>query len=287
MIESLTKLPDDPMTRCDVAIVGAGAAGLATAIFAGRSIPGVRLIVLEGARKPGAKILVSGGGRCNVTNAAVSERDFWGGRPTIVRQVLRGFPVADTVAFFAALGVPLHEEPAGKLFPDSNRSRDVLEALLRETERLGIPLLTDHRVVAVTAEPGGFSVRTRAAAFTAAAVVLAAGGNALPKSGSDGSGVRLAQALGHTIVPTTPALAPLRIDPAAMHARLSGVTHEAELTLWDGDRVAIRLTGPLLWTHFGISGPVALNISRHWARAVLNGGRPRLTVSFCPAWKRG
>ena len=85
---------------CDVAIVGAGAAGLATAIFAGRFNRSRSLVLLDGARKPGAKILVSGGTRCNVTNVTVTERDFWGGRAAVIRRVLRALPVADTVAFF-------------------------------------------------------------------------------------------------------------------------------------------------------------------------------------------
>src|SRR5215204_6446053 len=113
-------LPD----TCDVAVVGAGAAGLAAGIFARRANPALDVAVLDGAVKPGAKILVSGGGRCNVTNSVVAETDFWGGKRTIVRRVLRGLTVADTVAFFRELGVSLHEEAGGKLFPDSNQARE-------------------------------------------------------------------------------------------------------------------------------------------------------------------
>src|SRR5499427_4363966 len=116
---------------CDVAIVGGGAAGLATGLFTRRFNPSLSVVVLEGARAPGAKILVSGGSRCNVTNASVTERDFWGGPSPLVRRVLRAFTVADTVAFFREIGVALHEEAGGKLFPDTNRARDVLDALLR------------------------------------------------------------------------------------------------------------------------------------------------------------
>ena len=123
--DALTAMTDDPVV--DVAIVGAGAAGLATAIFTKRRNPARRVIVFEGARRPGAKILVSGGSRCNVTNSVVTESDFNGGRAPIVRRILRSLPVPDTVRFFADLGVSLHEEPGGKLFPDSNRSRDVLD----------------------------------------------------------------------------------------------------------------------------------------------------------------
>src|SRR5882757_8981694 len=114
---------------CDVAIVGAGAAGLAAAIFARRFDRARSVVLLDGARAPGAKILVSGGSRCNVTNSAVSEQDFWGGPPFVIRRVLRAFPVDQTVAFFREIGVNLHEEADGKLFPDSNRAADVLNAL--------------------------------------------------------------------------------------------------------------------------------------------------------------
>src|SRR6188472_123705 len=105
------------MTRfseADVAVVGAGAAGLATAIFIGRSNPGLKVVLLDGARRPGAKILVSGGGRCNVTNRVVTEHDFWGGRRSVIKRVLETFTADDAIAFFRELGVPLREEAGGK-----------------------------------------------------------------------------------------------------------------------------------------------------------------------------
>jgi predicted Rossmann fold flavoprotein len=247
----------------------------------------LRVSLLDTARKPGAKILVSGGSRCNVTNAVVSEADFWGGRRTIVRQILRALPVSETVAFFRELGVPLHEEADGKLFPDSNRARDVLEALLRESSDRGVRLLTDHRVRDVTRAAEGFTVSTSHGDLRALAVVLATGGRSLPKSGSDGAGYAIAERLGHTVVPTTPGLAPLLLSnegssSRTFHAEVSGVAHEVELTVWvDGAR-ATRLSGPLLWTHFGISGPVAMNASRHWARADFEGKRVAITANFCP-----
>ena len=175
-----------------MAIVGAGAAGLATAIFARRFVPSLRVSLLDTAKRPGAKILVSGGSRCNVTNTVVSDRDFWGGRRTIVRQILRALPVSETVAFFRELGVPLHEEADGKLFPDSNRARDVLDALLRESSARGVQLLADHRVLDVARAADGFTVSTARGDLQAAAVVLATGGRSLPKSGSDGAGYAVA-----------------------------------------------------------------------------------------------
>jgi predicted Rossmann fold flavoprotein len=261
-------------------VVGGGAAGLATAIFTRRLHPHASVVLLDGASRLGAKILVSGGARCNVTNTSVTDADFWGGRRPVIRRVLRGFPVIDTIAFFREIGVPLHEESGGKLFPDSNRARDVLNALVSEATRVGVTIATGTRVTAITPASTGFRITTGAGDTAAARVVLATGGRSLPKSGSDGKGFEIAKRLGHTIVPTTPGLVPLVLDDEqhAMHRQLSGVAHEAELTLWVNDAAEIRLGGSLLWTHFGISGPLALNMSRHWLR---NPGA-RLTVSFCP-----
>ncbi len=266
--------------------MGAGAAGLATAIFTRRFAPHNSVLLLDSAKRPGAKILVSGGSRCNVTNAVVSDADFWGGRRAIVRRVIRAFPVRDTVAFFRDIGVALHEEADGKLFPDSNRARDVLDALLNETHRVGATLAADCRVVDIVVERagGGFRVVTKQGDIRAARVVLATGGQSLPKSGSDGAGFEMARRLGHTVVPTTPALVPLLLahDADPMHQELSGVAHVVELALWVDGAVAIRLTGSLLWTHFGISGPVTLDMSRHWLRAQLDGRPTSLIASFCP-----
>jgi predicted Rossmann fold flavoprotein len=273
------------LVKWDVAIVGAGAAGLAAAIFLRRANPARSVVLLDGARKPGAKILVSGGTRCNVTNRGVSERDFWGGRRPLIRRVLGAFTADDAVRFFHELGVPLHEEAGGKLFPDSHRSRDILNALVGGVDAAGVQLLADHRVLDVLAVDGGFCAVTTRGAISCRRIVLATGGESLPKSGSDGAGFQFARRFGHTIVPTTPALVPLVLADApggGMHRTLSGVSHDVELSLWADGRIATRQRGSLLWTHFGISGPVTLNVSRHWLRVEREGRRALLTASFCP-----
>jgi predicted Rossmann fold flavoprotein len=271
---------------CDVAVVGAGAAGLATGIFIRREAPELRVCVLDGAARPGAKILVSGGSRCNVTNTVVTERDFWGGKRTIVRRVLQALTVDETIRFFADAGVPLHEEAGGKLFPDSNRSRDVLDALLHELSRAGAHLQPTTRVVNVAKNDAGFVLNTTAGELSARALVLATGGRSLPKTGSDGTGYDLARTLGHSLVPQTPALAPLVLDgdtPSSVHAALSGVAVDVDLSVWIDGTVAVRLHGALLFTHFGVSGPVVLNASRHWARARLEDRSVRVAINFRPA----
>jgi predicted Rossmann fold flavoprotein len=224
-----------------------------------------------------------------VTNVTVSERDFWGGRSTIVRRVLRAFSAADTVAFFREIGVPLHEEAGGKLFPDTNRARDVLGALLREATAVGVTLIPGCRVTDVVrlkpdaTDPWSFRIVTSRGELRAAAVVLATGGQSLPKSGSDGAGLVLAARLGHTIVPTTPALDALRLAPSdPLHRALSGVSQDVELSVRVDGAIAIRLKGALLWTHFGASGPVAMNASRHWLRAQIEKREASITLSFCP-----
>jgi predicted Rossmann fold flavoprotein len=269
----------------NVVVVGAGAAGLASAIFARRANPTRQVVLLDSARKPGAKILVSGGGRCNVTNATVHETDFWGGKRTIVRQILRAFPAGHTVDFFRELGVALHEEAGGKLFPDSNRARDVLDALLDGARRTGVDLRAGVRLLDVSRHGDGFALTTSAGPLHASHVVLATGGQSLPKTGSDGAGYGMARTLGHTIVPLTPALAPLLLDPEtpySIHGGLSGVAVDAEISVWVDGALAIRLGGALLWTHFGASGPVVLNASRHWARARREGRGVRTTLNYYP-----
>ena len=268
----------------DIVVVGAGAAGLATAIFTRRLNPSRSVVLLDGAARPGAKILISGGSRCNVTNVSVTERDFAGGKPTIVRRVLRGLPVAETVAWFARLGVPLHEEEHGKLFPDSNRSRDVLDALLRETEASGAVLRAATRVTDVVSADGGFRIDTSRGPIDAATVVLATGGQSLPKTGSDGGGLEIARRLGHSIVPTTPSLVPLVSGADAggpPFPQLRGVAHDVVLSVWVDGAIAERMSGAMLWTHFGVSGPGVLDASRHWLRARLENREARITVSFC------
>jgi len=276
-------MTDDPPV--DVAIVGGGAAGLATAIFTKRRNPARRVVVFEGARRPGAKILVSGGSRCNVTNSVVTESDFNGGRAPIVRRILRALPVPETVRFFVDLGVALHEEPGGKLFPDSNRSRDVLDGLLREIERLGAELRTSHRVLNVVRRSDSFEIHTNAGSVTARTLVLATGGLSLPKSGSDGAGYGFASGFGHAIVPTTPALVPLVLEQAdtlAFDPGLTGVSQPVRLEIRIDGAIGTRIDGPLLWTHFGVSGPAALDASRHWLRARLDGQSAAISVNMLP-----
>lgn len=271
------------MDRVRTVIVGAGAAGLMAAIRTGRARPGESLVVLDGARSLGAKILVAGGGRCNVTHEAVSETDFSGSTPAAIRKVLRRFSVADTIAFFDSLGVELVREETGKLFPSTNRARTVLDALLRAAREAGAQVRFPRRVERITPAADGLVVSGDWGELIASTVVLATGGRSLPKSGSDGHGLAMARSLGHSIVPTLPALVPLVLSDASPLRRIPGVAANAELrVLGATGRTLATCRGAVLCTHFGVSGPGALDISRHWLVARREDAGVTLAVNWLP-----
>ncbi len=239
------------MRSVDLAVVGAGAAGLMAAIQAGREARrkgmAVSVAALDGARRPGAKILVSGGGRCNVTHDVVDERAFAGSSAKAIRKVLLRFGVDRTTAFFADLGVDLKREETGKLFPVSDSARTVLDALLAAAEAAGVELLHPWRVESITADGDGFLLRRRPEAgrvsepgqapgfLRARRVVLATGGRSLPKSGSDGQGFALATALGHGLTPRLlPGLVPLTLPPGHPLTALAGLSAPAEVRVLAG-----------------------------------------------------
>jgi len=266
--------------RVDVAVVGAGAAGLMAAIFAARG--GATTIALDGASRIGAKILISGGGRCNVTHEKVSAADFNGANPNLVSKVLRAFSVHDTIAFFRDADVELKREETGKLFPLTDKALTVLDALTSEARRAGVEIRTASRVYSIEPQEGSFVLETGSGLVQAKRVILSTGGKSIPKSGSDGAGYELAGTLGHSVGATFPALVPLLLESGHWLTALSGVSCEAELTLRGArGRVLERLGGSMLLTHFGLSGPAVLDISRHWiaARAA---GEAALFASFAP-----
>jgi predicted Rossmann fold flavoprotein len=265
----------------DLVVVGAGAAGLMAAITAARL--GASVIALDGANRLGAKILISGGGRCNVTNAVVSASDFHGGQRRTIDRVLMAFPVERTIRFFADAGVALHEEARGKLFPDSGRAAAILDALVGAARDAGVRIAPGQRVERVERGASGFSLRSTDRTWTAARVVLATGGRSVPKTGSDGLGLSIAASLGHTIVETTPALVPLVLSEGdrGLAGGLAGVSLDVVLELVVEERIQVRVAGPMLWTHQGVSGPAALDLSRHWHRARLAGESALVRANLC------
>jgi len=274
--------------RTDVAIVGAGAAGLFAGIWAGRAAQeagaALRVEAFDGARRLGAKILVAGGGRCNVTHWRVDDADYAGSTPPAIRKVLRRFGVDETARFFADLGVELKQEDTGKLFPVSDDAHSVLHALLDAARAAGVRLTHPDRVEGIERTGDGFLVRAAGGHVLARRVILCTGGKALPKSGSDGAGLEFARSLGHSVTDhLVPALVPLRLQEGHWITELSGLTVPAELVLRSGTgKKLATFTDSTLCTHFGLSGPSVLNISRHWTMARFEDPGARLELSWTP-----
>lgn len=255
-------------TDVDIAVIGAGAAGLMAAIQAARA-GGGRVVALDGATRLGAKIRISGGGRCNVTHESVSETDFCGATGPAIRKVLRQFDVTETLAFFGELGVEFVREDSGKLFPVTHRAATVVDALVAEAEESGVELRHPFRVEQLTRAPDGFVLAGPEGRLEARSVILATGGRSVPETGSDGSGYELARALGHSLTDeVVPALVPLLLPAEHPLTTLRGISTEVvlEVVRASGKRLA-RVAGAMLLTHFGLSGPAVLDVSRHWLLA--------------------
>ena len=262
------------------------------AIFAAAG--GAETWLVERTGDGGRKILISGGGRCNILPARVEERRFVtdSSRATL-RNMLRSWPLGEQVAFFEReLGLPLVEESeTGKLFPASNRARDVRDGLLALAARRGARFLPRTTVTGIARAGPGWRVSAETAApLEVDAVVIATGGLSVPATGSDGRGLAIAAELGHTIHPTYPALTPIVCQPPAF-ASLAGVslpvTIPARDTARDGGG-SLTAGGGFLFTHRGYSGPAVLDVSHVVVRSRLEGSSgARLAVRWCELDQKG
>ena len=280
----------------DLVIIGAGAAGLTAAVFAGRSLQQFgphsshRVLLVDGAEHLGAKILVSGGGRCNVTHRVVHPHDYVTSQGIVherhpVANVLRTFSVEATIAFFRDLGVELKCEETGKLFPTSDDARTVLQALLHAVQKTEIVIRTGIRITDIVRRADVFrlTMQNHAEPLTSRRVIIATGGKSLPKTGSDGLGYQLVRNLGHTILDPFPALVPLVLQPGHWLTSLSGLSLPVSLAVTRGTgKQLVKQRGSMLCTHFGISGPVVLDISRHWIAAYVQDRQTALCCSLLP-----
>lgn len=259
-----------------VAVVGAGAAGCIAALFAARA--GAQVTLLESRPRPGAKIRVSGGGRCNVLPSICRLEDFHtSGSVPAMRNVLFSWPLEDVRRFFESdLGVPLKTEATGKVFPRSDSSKEVVDALLGACAKAGVVLVAGARVESIAR---GFVLEGEGfAPLGAARVILATGGLSLPKTGSDGAGYRFARTFGHSLRATSPALVPLLAGDRAW-GDLAGLSLPVELRIVAGDRPLEVFRGDFLFTHEGFSGPAILDASR-WFAASPGALVPRLLASW-------
>ncbi len=267
--------------------MGAGAAGLVAAIFAaGGPAP---VVVLERTADGGRKILISGGGRCNILPSVLAPERFVTDSPApLLRGILRSWPLAAQRRFFEEdVGVPLALEPeTGKLFPRSNRARDVRDGLVAVARRRGVRFQFGTTVTGLGREGDGWRLDTSSGVIHASRVILSTGGLSVPATGSDGTGLRIAAALGHVVHETYPALTPLTGTPHSHPAPGTPHSHSAPPTphpaLLSGLSLPVRLRakgqgrtseshGGFLFTHRGYSGPAVLDISHVCVRSVMTG----------------
>jgi predicted Rossmann fold flavoprotein len=251
-----------------IVVVGAGAAGLVASIFARAQGHAVRL--LERTGDGGRKILISGGGRCNILPSSLHLERFVTDSPAhLLRGMLRSWPLADQRRFFEEdVGIPLAlEAESGKLFPRSNVARDVRDGLVRLAQQRGVEIQYDTMVTGVTGlspEHGDGSaarwlVETSRGPLQVSSVVLATGGLSVPQTGSDGTGLRIAETLGHHIHPLYPALTPVT-GPMPGRADLAGISLSVRIR-GKGEGRTRESEGGFLFTHRGYSGPSVLDIS--------------------------
>ncbi len=271
---------DTPRFDAHTIVVGAGAAGLMAALTAARA--GGDVLLVERTSDGGRKILISGGGRCNILPHVLRpERYVTDSSPNSLRKLLRAWPLSEQISFFEAeLGMPLElEEETAKLFPSSHRARDVRDMLVRRFQEAGGRIWFDATVGGLRPEGDGWVVELDGApSARAEKVVLATGGLSVPKTGSDGTGLRLVEALGHTLHPTYPALTPLVADPHPQ-AELAGISGPVSIMAPD-TRPTFETHGGFLITHDGWSGPTVLDASHLAIRGRADGTRQELLVSW-------
>ena len=266
----------------EIIVIGGGAAGMMAAITAARRGAGVTL--LEPNERLGKKLNITGKGRCNVTNDCDQETLMANipGNGRFLYSALTRFTPQDAMAFFEALGVPLKVERGNRVFPVSDRSFDISGALERELRRLRVRILRE-RAAEITAEDGRVTgVQTDRQHHPGDAVVLATGGVSYPGTGSTGDGYAMAAALGHTIVAPRGSLVPLESGDADCAAMQGLSLRNVEATVLNGkNKPVFREFGEMLFTHFGVSGPLMLSASAHLRR--WDKEQYRLSIDLKPA----
>jgi hypothetical protein len=263
-----------------VTVIGGGSSGMMAAISAARC--GAAVILLERKDRVGKKLLVTGNGRCNLTNSNSALSRFHGGDPAFIGEVLSRFPVGQTIDLFENLGIVCKVEKEGRIYPHSEQASAVLDVLRWELARLQVDVRTGHEVKAIISREGGFALSlAMGGELKAGRVILAAGGKAGPQFGSDGSGLRLAEVLGHQLVEPVAALVPLRLR-ADFLRKLKGVSFEGRGEVRCGEEVLRSEAGEFLFTDSGISGIPVLQLSRSAAVALKQNKGPCLVLDLFP-----
>lgn len=252
----------NPSEFYDIAIIGAGPAGLFCALHA--AAKGRKVLLLEKKPSPGNKLLLSGSGQCNLTHAG-EMRDFllhFGDHGKFLKPALFSYTNRDLIAFFQERGLEMVTEEHGKIFPATRSSKDVLAILLSECKKNNVDLRISEPVSGIVHSPNDFCIAVQDSRYHARYLVIATGGASYPKTGSTGDGYRLAESLGQPVTVTAPALTPLLIRPFPF-AALAGISFEnTRFSVWRNGKKTGDYQGDVLFTHLGLSGPGILDASR-------------------------
>lgn len=251
------------MNKYDVLIVGAGPAGLFTAIMCAEKKQ--RIAILEKNKSCGRKLLMAGAGKCNITQARDIHHflECYGPNAKFLKHALLSFQNEDLLAFFRKRGLEFMTTEKGKIFPKSQKSMDVLQVLLKECHKRHIDIITETAVQSIEKVDDLFTVKTNQVSYEAQKVVIATGGLSYPHTGSTGDGQVIAKSFGHKIIPMKPALTPLKIKNYEL-VDMSGTSFEdLSYTLWRGGKKIGAYHGDFLLTHTGVSGPGIINHSRY------------------------
>lgn len=265
----------------DAVVIGGGAAGMMCSLIAARR--GLDVILLEPNKMLGRKLRITGKGRCNVTNNC-DIKDFLTNIPgdgRFLYSALNRLSPRDTMQFFESLGLPLRTERGNRVFPVSDNANDVAGTLARNLERSGVRHIREsaNHIIAENGEVTG--VKTDSGVISCRAAVICTGGLSYPLTGSTGAGYKMARELGHSIAPCRPSLVPLESDDEYC-AQMQGFSlKNVTLSAYENDKLIFRELGEMLFTHFGVSGPLVLSASSHMRN--FGSAKYRLSIDLKPA----
>ena len=265
----------------DVIIIGGGAAGSMAAITAARM--GRKTAIFEKNERIGRKLRITGKGRCNVTNNCTNEvlMSNVPVNPRFLYSAFSGFDTQDVMNFFEELGVPLKTERGNRVFPVSDNAEDIVNALDRELKNLGVKVI-NQRVTDILVDDGVcIGVKAGGKEFNSQSVLIATGGKSYPNTGSTGDGYKLAESVGHTVTEIYPSLVPL-VTVEKYCAEMMGLSlRNVAVKLFDGEKLIYSEQGEMLFTHFGVSGPLILSASSHIRK--MERGRYKIRIDLKPA----
>ena len=268
-----------------ILVIGAGPAGMMAAIRAAEN--GAAVTLLEKMKRPGRKMMITGKGRCNITNAAdVPEiiRNIHG-NGAFLNSSMRAFDNQDVMEFFRQQGVPVKVERGNRVFPVSDKAQDVVDAMVHRLHELDVRIELEMPVADILLQEGRVAgVRTKSGAhYKADAVILAVGGASYPGTGSTGDGYEMAKKLGHTVVPLRPSLVPLETEEEWVKDVQGLSLRNVRATLLAGGEKVQEMFGEMMFTHFGVTGPIILSMSRRAAKCLAEGKFVELELNLKPA----